>query len=456
VGSGDRKDPRIVAHGISFETLAGRSEASGSAALAGAGQRYRGRRWEPALALVALLFGLAEPAWARDCGGRRVCRCGDRVVSDYELVADLGPCEKHGLILDGPVTLDGGGHKIRGSRARSSAGVVLKEKAGGSRVRNLEVTGFERGVRLAGVQRAHVENVESHHNGDPVAHKGYGIDVSKSASDNVIENVHVHHNADEGIHIGNGSRGNRVVKSRVEENYREQVYFLENEDNSLEGSTIRGGGASAVFVKHARNVRIEGNTIDGRGIQVRGSSSDIRIAGNTLEGMGVVVQPYRKKGSMEPMAVPSGVTVEKGRIRAESACVRLVQARGTKLESAELACPTSLTIDGDSDVQAIDTKLEDVRCEGDGSVTRMRRADAKFVDAKGNAVGGVQVRSRGGTTLAQANAKGVLDALVPLGQMVCPDTKWSRSSDVKLSSGEWSREIAAADLKGTIRVDAGE
>ena len=140
------------------------------------------------LAILAILSGPGLPGhpravWAADCGGSRECRCGDRVVRNYRLPADLGPCAKHGLSLAAGVTLDGGGRTIRGTRQRSSSGVILDEKATGARVTNLVVTGFERGVRLAGVDGARVDRVEAHNNGDPVAHKGYGIDVARGPED---------------------------------------------------------------------------------------------------------------------------------------------------------------------------------------------------------------------------------------------------------------------------------
>ena len=123
---------------------------------------------------------------AGDCGGTRLCRCGDRVVEDYRLSSDLGPCPKNGLLVREGVTLDGGGHAVHGSRTQKTWGLMLDERSHGSRIVDIEVTGFERGVRVAGAQGVRLERVESHHNGDTKAHKGYGIDVARGASDVVI------------------------------------------------------------------------------------------------------------------------------------------------------------------------------------------------------------------------------------------------------------------------------
>lgn len=398
------------------------------------------------------MVGLAE---ARECGGRKICRCGDHVTRDYELIGMLGPCKKHGLTVRDGVTLEGGGHTIRGSRAKSSSGIVMDENSHGAVVKNLVVTGFERGVRLAGVDGARIENVESHHNGDPVAHKGYGIDVARSASNNVIENVHVHHNADEGIHIGHGARGNRVAGSRFEDNYRENVYFLENDGNSLEGSTLRGGGASSVFIKHARNVRIEGNTIDGRGIQIRGESSAVHLIDNQLSGQGLTIQPYKK--GPRGTTVPRDITVSGGKISTKKPCVRLIEAHDVKLKKAGLDCEKSLSLDGDSDLLATDTLLRRIECEGPGVAREARTASVRFVDSKGEPVSGVQVTDSSGQLLGQSGADGRWAGTVDLGSVRCPGPRRTSPGPVilKWESGGWSRTMPPSDLEGDVRVGDG-
>lgn len=406
-----------------------------------------------ALVLLSVLLafsGVPATAEARDCGGRRTCRCGDHVAEDYELVGNLGPCKKHGLTVRAGVTLDGGGHVLRGSRAKSSAGIMLDEKSTGARVVNLEVTGFERGVRLAGVSGAHVENVESHGNGDPVAHKGYGIDVARGASNNVIQNVHVHHNADEGIHIGNDARGNRVVSSRFEENYRENVYFLENDGNSLQGSTLVAGGASSVFVKHARNVRIEGNRIDGRGIQVRGDSSSVTIRDNQLSGAGLTVQPYSK--GPRGKTVPRGITLAGGKIRSDMPCVRLIEARSVRLESAGLDCTQSLQLNGDSDATAVDTLIRGVECSGPGLVRELKTVDVRFVDGAGAPIADVEVVDASGAVAARSGADGRVRTALFDGSVRCPGPRRSQAGPVTIRSGDESRTIATDELSGDVRL----
>lgn len=382
-----------------------------------------------------------------------MCRCGDNVTRDYELKVSLGPCKKHGLTLRAGVTLDGGGNTIRGSRTKGSAGVILNEKSHGAVVKNLVVTGFERGVRLAGVDGGRIEGVESHHNGDPIAHKGYGIDVARGASNNVVENVHVHHNADEGIHIGNDARGNRVRNSRFEDNYRENVYFLENDDNSLEGSTLSGGSASSVFIKHARNVRVEGNTIGGRGVQVRGRSSAIRLIDNQLTDHGVTIQPYTK-GPLGK-TVPRDVTVSGGKISTDKACVRLIEARQIRLENAGLDCEKSLELDGDSDLVAVDTLLRRVECAGSGVAREEKTAEVRFVDGAGAPVAGVQVSDGAGQARGASGADGTWKGTLVLGAIRCPGPRQTQAGPVTLEHEGWTRTLPAKEMTGDVRVGDG-
>lgn len=330
---------------------------------------------------------------------------------------------------------------------------MLDEKSFDAVVKNLEVTGFERGVRLAGAEGVRIENVESHHNGDPVAHKGYGIDVARGASNNVIEKVHVHHNADEGIHIGNDARGNRVLDSRFEDNYRENVYFLENDGNSLEGSTLRGGGASSLFIKHARNVRIEGSSIDGRGIQIRGQSSGIRLIGNEVTGHGLTVQPYSKDSRGK--TVPRDISVTGGKISSEKPCIRLVEARGVRLEKAGLDCKTSLTLDGDSDLTAVDTLLRRVQCAGPGVAREVTTAAVHFVDGEGKGVAGVEVVDGAGQALGKSDSDGSWTGALNVGSTECPGPRRTPAAPVLLRAGSWSRSLPASEMSGDIRVGEG-
>ena len=282
---------------------------------------------------------------AASCGGKRVCSCGDKVVKDYVLPADLGPCSGNGLRLGARVTLDGGGHVIRGLGPRSDgAGLRIPVEASGATVRNVRVTGFAHGVRLVGAREVRLVDVEADGNGDPGPREGYGIDVSSAASDNVLERVHVHGNADEGIHVGTDAARNRIVDARVWGNSRENVYFLACRDNRLERSRVSdsGRGNAAVYIKFATGTVLEGNTVSDGAIHVRGGSRGTSLVDNAISGGGVVLEKQSDKrfGS----GAPSDTTVRGGSITAPEFCVRIDSATGTTIEDVTLSCPEGVRV----------------------------------------------------------------------------------------------------------------
>lgn len=282
---------------------------------------------------------------AANCGGKRVCACGDKVVKDYVLPADLGPCSGHGLRIGAGISLDGGGHVIRGSGGKSEgAGLRIPAEASGARISNLRVTGFAHGVRLIGAHNVHLSEVEADGNGDPGPREGYGIDVSAAASENVLERVDVHGNADEGIHVGTDAARNRIVDSRIWGNSRENVYFLACRDNRLERSKVydSGRGNAAVYVKFATGTVLEGNTVSDGPVQIRGGSRGTTLIDNTLSGAGIVLESQTDKRF--GTGTPSDTSVRGGSITAPDFCVRLDAASGTSVDDVRLTCPSGIRV----------------------------------------------------------------------------------------------------------------
>jgi nitrous oxidase accessory protein NosD len=324
---------------------------------------------------AALLAGCAlqtvapqTDADAANCGGKRVCACGDKVVKDYVLPADLGPCTGHGLRLGAAVTIDGGGHVIRGSGPGSQgAGLRIPAEASGSTVRSLRVTGFAHGVRLIGAHKVTLREIEADGNGDPGPREGYGIDVSAAASDNVLERVDVHGNADEGIHVGTEAARNRIVESRVWGNSRENVYFLACRDNRLERSQVSesGRGNAAVYVKFATGTVLEGNTVSDGPVQIRGGSRGTTLIDNTLAGIVLESQTDKRFGT----GTPSGTSVRGGSITGPDFCMRIDAATGTSVDDVKLECPEGIRVARGSRVavKAAGGGKVPVRCADGGS-----------------------------------------------------------------------------------------
>lgn len=397
-----------------------------------------------------LLFGLLlwapVAAAARDCGGGRPCGCGDRVVADVRLDADLGPCPKDGLRLARKVRVDGAGHVIQGGGGRAGrAGVRIGAEASGSEVRDLEVTGFGRGVRLVGARGVRLLRVEAHHNGDRSKGEGYGIDVARGASENVLEEVRVHHNADEGIHVGSGSDRNRLVGVQAYANERENVYFLSNRGNRLEGSTLRASGAghAAVYVKNTSDLTLTRNRIEDGPVHIRGLSRDVRLVENDLSGGGVVVQPYDG-------ARPARVEVRGGTIEGPSVCVRVDAGEDVVLRGVGLACATEVAVAGGSRVVVVSDRDLRARCRGPGEVVRMRPLEMRFLDEQGRPLPGVTVEASGTARLGPSDAAGRVRGEIEAARMSCPEGRWRPREEVRVSVGDWSRSLALDALVGDV------
>ncbi len=336
----------------------------------------RARRTSPGRVAAALLVAsllefaaVATPAPAASCGGDQPCACGDKITKDYRLTADLGPCTGSGLRIGASVTFDGGGHTIRGSGPGvEGAGLRIGEDGSGAVVRSLTVTGFEHGIRLVGSRNVSLTDVVAHGNGDPGPREGYGIDVSTAASDNVLERVRVYGNADEGIHVGTDAARNRIVDAQVHDNGRENVYFLGCRDNRLERSRVWGSGAgnAAVYVKFASGTVLEGNTIEGGPVHVRGGSRATQLIDNTLRGSSVILEEQNDRRFGR--GTPSSTTIRGGSIDAPDSCMRVDSASDTRVEDVKLTCPDGIRVAkgvrvavlGGSDGAAI-------RCAGGGS-----------------------------------------------------------------------------------------
>lgn len=331
------------------------------------------RGWSIVFGAVVSLALRGGGASAKECGGARPCECGDRVVEGTRLETDLGPCPGEGLRLVAPVSLDGGGHVIRGSRRPDTGGIVVTEKASGGFLQNVEVTGFERGIRLVGAKGVQLTNIQSHHNGDVVAHVGYGIDVAGGSSSNRIERSRIHDNADEGIHFGSQSRGNRLAHSEIRDNFRENVYFLESAENVVEDCEVRGGGNDSFYVKNSRGTILARNRIADRPLTVRGSSTGTQLIDNQLSGAALVLRDYRDRGG-NPL-VPARTVLRGGRIEGAKVCIRSDAGTDTTVEGVQLDCPDQLVLSGESSVAAVGQRIK-VRCNGGGELREAEIADA--------------------------------------------------------------------------------
>ncbi len=416
--------------------MAGARECSGSSGA-------RAGRWAVALALGALLASVwGGSAAAAGCGGKKECRCGDRVERDTRLGASLGPCPQDGLTLAAGVTLDGGGHTLRGAGLAGTAGIRLPAGSTGAVVRNLEITGFARGLRFIGVRGARAEGLDVHHNGDRRQHKGYGIDFGDGASGNTVARSRVHDNADEGIHVGTAANDNRLLAVEAWGNSRENLYFLQNSGNRVEGGRVGAAGEAAVYIKHARATVLSGVLIAGGIVHIRGNSVATVLEQVRITDGGIVLEPYRKGGTVS--GTPADTRIEGGSIAGPSACLRIDGARGTLLRETRLTCDPAVRIGGGATLETRGLSRDAIRCNGAARVRGTAPSRLLFLDSEGKPLSGVKLLAPAGRVLAVSDAAGRIREALPAWEVECP----GRTEEaVKLIArhGGWTREVAVGE-----------
>jgi parallel beta-helix repeat protein len=295
------------------------------------------------LEFLGLLL-LATTAGAGECGGPVPCSCGDTLTGATRLRANLGPCERDGLVLRFGAVLDCAGHTISGDGSEGRKGPprgggdndrlpafgIVLDGTTGAVVQDCKVTGFDYGIELSGARDSRVTGVEAFRNGDFHHRVGYGIHLSRSYG-NTIERSLVHDSADEGIHIGTDSDRNTVARTRAHDNGRENFYILNARGNRLVGNHGWGDVSANLYMKNAVDNVIEDNRFEVRPVVVRGESEGNVFAANVLGG-GLKFQPL---GDSKPPASPSRNVIRGGRVDGDEACVELQEARDNRLEEIQ-------------------------------------------------------------------------------------------------------------------------
>jgi parallel beta-helix repeat protein len=336
-----------------------------------------------------------EAGRAGDCGGSIACQCGDKVIANYQMTADLGPCAVHGLHLSSNVTLDCGKHVIRGPGNQSQHyGIHLTSGTRGATVKNCEVSGFMHGIRLREAHRNLIINNDTHQNGDAIGHTGYGIDVAGGSTENSFQGNRIHHNADEGIHIGAGSHRNTLLGNQVYDSFRENIYVLRSE-GSLFKENVTRGGKNSLLLKHAALHRFENNTFHDRTALIRGDSHDNQFMGNEFVNTGIHFEAFQEGATLTR---PTKNLMLGGKIVGAKQCIRFTGALGNLLKDVRLdKCGEEVVATG---LKArIENTLIGMRLSP-GKLSLQDNAllhvgwqlDVSVKDAKGAAIGGARVK----------------------------------------------------------------
>ena len=264
-----------------------------------------------ARAAVVVALGWAVGATAKECGGDVACACGDSVRGTATLAADLVDCTA-GLRVKSGAVLDCDGHALVAAPVGAAEGVVVEGT--GATVRGCTVAGFKTGVRVRGGGGNLVED------NDVLESGRYGIELASATTGNRISGNLVADSGDEGVHVGSGADDNVLAGNEIVGSRRENLYLLDVTGCTVAGNVIRGGGAAAMYVKHAsRNVFID-NEIADRPIQLRGESDDNVFSGNRLAGVGFLLQAY--KDAKRGWKAPRRNQVHGGSVQGVATCFR--------------------------------------------------------------------------------------------------------------------------------------
>ncbi len=309
--------------------------------------------------------------------------------------ADLGPCNRHGLYVRSGVTLDCGGHAIRGLGSQSKHFGIYLRGATGATVRNCEVSGFLRGIRLREAQRNRIIASRAHHNGHPTTHVGYGIDVAGGSTDNLFQDNLIHDNADEGIHIGNGGHRVTLIGNRVYDNFRENIYVLGSDRGLFKGNATWGGGANSLFLKHSAFHQLENNSFRDRTALIRGESHDNHFINNDFIKTGIHFQSYEEGGKLTH---PNRNLVVGGTISGAEKCIRFSDASGNLIKGVRLSnCVPAVSSTGtkaraENTFIGITLDPKNVLLDDNSLIRVGWRLDISVKDGTGSAIAGAKVK----------------------------------------------------------------
>lgn len=279
--------------------------------------------WTTSIIAIAAWL-CAGPAAAADCGdGVGPCKCGDTVVANTTLTADIGGCPKAGLIIASPsVTLDCAGRTLtgvlNGTKDNGEVGIHL-DPGNNVEVRNCRVTGFRQGIRIGSGQGNRIL-------GNVVfGNRKYGIEIAGASTHNVIGGNQVGmpsgsgvRKAEEGIHNGSGSHDTLIQNNTVIDSKDENIYVLNSNGVQVLGNTVTESDNAAIFLKNANGALVADNTVTGNSITIRGDSSGNAFSNNTIsKGKGYLFEAHQDEtGDPSPgyWRYPRRNTIAGGRV----------------------------------------------------------------------------------------------------------------------------------------------
>lgn len=195
-----------------------------------------------ACALFLVVSAFSSFSFAAQCGGRINCRCGDVVVSDYQLPTHLiCTADTDGLRINAGVTVDLNTFRIQGPVGSTRTGVIV---AGANAIiKNGVVYRFRRGVRLLSTAtNARVINVTSQYN------SWYNFEVN--GADQRLTGVISRTPGDEHFHIAHAA-GVEVDNCKALGTAKEVLYVLDSEGEYTCAAPV---GQTLIYSDHTDSV----------------------------------------------------------------------------------------------------------------------------------------------------------------------------------------------------------
>ncbi|MFH1133045.1 MAG: right-handed parallel beta-helix repeat-containing protein [Nanoarchaeota archaeon] len=159
------------------------------------------------LLVLSLAFATAQ---AVNCGGSTVCACGDLIVSDYQMNANITCPTGDGLVLgNNGITLDCRGHSINGNHYN---GVAISAGRNLTMVKNCTAIGWFIGIGVSGSNNTITQNrLISDREGISVDNVFYVAANNTLLNNSFFYNTH-------GIHTGTHSNATRIVHNYLSTN----------------------------------------------------------------------------------------------------------------------------------------------------------------------------------------------------------------------------------------------
>lgn len=171
----------------------------------------------------------------------------------YELTADIeNSDEERCIVIEASgVEFDGNGHLVDGVGDDNTNGIYAADIRSVI-IENVEVSGWDEGIRTDGVTIPSAYDIIAHHNKDGIKMVG--------ANDGVVDDSEVYENTDDGVHLKNGSEAS-VYDSHIYDNGEDGIYHDNAGEGTIEESIIEGNGDDGIDAQLADELAVRHNNV---------------------------------------------------------------------------------------------------------------------------------------------------------------------------------------------------